>query len=303
MHYALVLATLAVLSPLPALAQDKSDTKPPKLPETCQELSGELGNTLELSPQSVVEETGSGCTISNFHVSFGVMDRFHVEKATLSASDLFGSFAEQRLPEELDLQLDQVITAPDTGSPQTDYMIEAMNEPMDIHLAYRWDREEQTVELADFSVSAQGIGGVRFGGRFSDLELDPAKLADATTLPTRIDQLVIEIDNARYLSAMVVPIVIGSLPYDEDPRASVANYIAAATAFINSVPSDTMEDDSKAALVTFVEGFPRIRGDYTLDIRAEPGLGFEDLDVDDPAELAGLLPRIKAEASYTPDEP
>lgn len=305
MRHALILASLAFLAPLPVFAQADTETEAaaPKLPETCEELATQFSGTLALNEDSTVEDTGTGCRITDFHIELDSMTRFRVEELVLTASDLFGSFAEERLPETVDLQLNTVLMAPETGSPQTNYMIEAMAEPMNIHLAYRWDREDDSVELADFSVASHGLGSFRFAGRFSDLELDPNKLSDASSLPLRIDQLLLEIDDARYFGSIFVPPLIGMLPYEEDPRSVVANYVAAATTFINALPAETMSEDSKAALVTFVESFPRFRGDYTLNLRAEPGLGFEDFASEDITDLAGILPRIKAEATHTPEQP
>lgn len=302
MRYTLLVASLVLPSPLPALAQTETGNET-KLPETCQELATQFSGTLDLNEDSTVEDTGTGCRIADFHIELDTMTRFRVEELVLTASDLFGSFADERLPEEMDLQLNNVLMAPNTGSPQTDYMIEAMAEPMNIHLAYRWDREDDSVDLADFSVATLGLGSFRFAGRFSDLELDPEKLSDAISLPVRIDQLVLEIDDARFFTSMFVPPLIGTLSYEEDPHTVVANYVAAATTFINATPADTIPDDSKAALVTFIESFPRFRGDYTLDIRAEPGLGFMDFAAEDITDLASLLPRIKVEATHTPEQP
>jgi len=302
MRFSSILATILILAaPGSALAQD--DKKAPKPAANCTELLRSL-DFIEATADTVIADIANGCTVSNFYVGFGSYNRFRLGELTLQSPDLFTNYASGSFPPELELHIAGFQIAPDTGNLLSNYIFEIQAEPLAIHLAYRWDKQSGDVELADFSVTADDYGAIRLAGRVSGFNFDPDNMDDLTEIPGAFDQLSLEVENARFFSAMLVPSLLGFLPYDEDPRLLIASYQKAAIAFVNGLPQSNISDDSKAALNTFIETFPQPRGDYSLQLRADPGLPFSTLDVDDLTALLPLLADVELAVTHTPaDQP
>lgn len=281
----------------PVLAQD--DKKADVQPASCAELMTELA-VFESTAETIVEDTATGCHATDLLVVPGSPSRFKIAELTLVAPGLLDDYAARRLPAEVDLTLSGVLLSPETGSELATYMIEMQAEPMTIHLAYRWDRDARTVDLADLSVAAPEFGSFSLAGQFSDAQLDANGLDDVPRMPGAIDHLIVDIKNARFAATYFAPPLIGMLPFDQDPRPLVASYIAAVNAFIANLPPANVSDESKTALTTFVSDFPRPRGDYTIELAADPGIPFASFALDDPAGLVALLSRLKIAASHTP---
>lgn len=302
MRHALVLASLVLLTPLSAHAQ--ANKKAPPAIETCDQLVTALG-AIERTPETTVKDTPDGCRLTRFYVGTDSYTRYRIDELVLRAPTLFEDYAAERLPTELDLTITGLASAPDTGSPNSNYLIEIQSQPMDFHLAYRWDRDEQTVELSDVSLTAPGHDVIHLAGRLSGMDFSAESLDNLDAMPGAFDQLVIEFNNARFFSSMVAPAVISLLPYDEDPRPLIASYQQSAIAFVEGLPEGTISGDSKAALTSFINAFPRTTGDYQFELRADPPLEFASIDldaVDDLAELFPILQRLQLAVSHTPAE-
>lgn len=299
MRSAAILASLALFAATPVMAQ--ADKKAPPPPTTCTDLAASL-DFIEATAETKIEDVARGCSVSNFYVGYGPYNRYRIAALTIQSPNLFADYAEEFFPAELDLNISGLQIAPDTGSLLQNYIIEMQSEPMDIHLAYRWDKESGELDIADLSVSTNYGAGVRLAARISGLDVDPTKLDDLTEVPGAFEHLVLEIEDARFLSAFAAPALVGMLPYDEDPRPMIKSQQEAATTFIDSLPEANVSQDSKAALATFVQAFPRASGDYTMELRADPGLEFKSLEVDDFAALLPLLARLQLAVTHTPVE-
>lgn len=302
MRFSAILATtLALAAPVAATAQE--DKKAPKPPATCTELVRSL-DFIEATAATKIADAANGCTVSDFYIGFGSYNRFRIAELTLQSPNLFTDYTSGFFPPELDLQITGFQISPDMGSLLDSYIMEIQAEPLDIHLAYRWDKPSGDLDLADFSVTTEDYGAIRLAGRVSGFSFDPDALDELTEIPGAFDQLVLEIENARFFSAMLAPAILGLLPYDEDPRPLVASYQKAVIAAMDGLPASTISGDSKAALTTFINAFPQVRGDYTLQLRADPGLPFSTLDVDDLTALVPLLDNLQLAVTHTPpDQP
>ncbi|WEK04422.1 MAG: hypothetical protein P0Y65_19970 [Candidatus Devosia phytovorans] len=301
MRRAHFLTGLILLAPLPAHAQ--TDKKAPPPPQTCDELVIAL-DAIERTPETTVEDTADGCRLTNFYIGTDTYTRYRIAGLELRAPTLLEDFVAERPPAELDLAITGFANAPDTGSPNSNYLIEIQSEPMDMHFHYRWDQQSHTVEVSDFSVTAPGDGAIRLAGRLSSMNFDPKSLDSFDDIPGAFDQLTVEFSNALFVSALLAPALIGNLPYDEDPRPIIADYQQSAVAFIEGLPAETMSDDSKAALASFITTFPRATGDYAFELRADPPFEFASIDLDEIDGLLPLLQRLQLAVSHTPaDEP
>ncbi|KKC35879.1 hypothetical protein WH87_15020 [Devosia epidermidihirudinis] len=295
MRFLAIFAAAVVLTPLAALAQtDREDVDRAACAELVKSFS-----LIETTADSTIEDIDAGCRVTNVFAGTSSYNRYRIGSATLTAPDLFTRDLKDALPSELDLAITGFQIAPDTGSLLNNYIIENQSEPLNIHLSYRWDKAAQTAELTDLSVTSPGYGSFRIEGRLSEIDLD--RFVDAAAdFPGAIDAVTVEIVNARFFSAMTVPALLGLLPYDSDPRPLVADYKKAAIAFIAALPTDNMADESKAALGALVESFPRMEGDYVVQMRADPPLALTTLTGGNPAEITGLIARMQISAEHTP---
>lgn len=304
MRRAAILATTIVLAISPAHAQNDIDGQNRDAPTTCQELIDGLRGLIEANADSIVEATANGCRMTNIYIVAQLPSRFRVTELTLEAPGLFEDIPTHIFPAEAELTLKGIVLSPDTGSLLHTYIIESQAQPIDLHVAYSWDREAGEIRLADFSVSASDYGSFRLAARVSNVLFDPAHLQDPARyhepapFNASFDELALEIDNAGFIGGLLTPALLGSLPYDQDPRPIVASSIAGATAFIKALPKDNISEESKAALITLISGFPRPSGDYKMELRAQPGIALGELMVDNPLALAGLLGRITITAHH-----
>lgn len=295
MRFLAIFAAAVMLAPLGVFAQTDQDDVDRA---TCAELVKSF-SLIETTADSTIEDIDAGCRVTNVFAGTSSYNRYRIGSATLTAPDLFTHDLEDALPSELDLAITGFQVAPDTGSLLNNYIIENQSEPLNIHLSYRWDKAAQTAELTDLSVTSPGYGSLRIEGRLSEIDLD--RFTDAAAdFPGAIDAVTVEIVNARFFSAMTVPALLGLLPYDSDPRPLVADYKKAAIAFIAALPTDNVAPESKAALGALVESFPRMAGDYVVQMRADPPLALTTLTGENPAEIAGLIARMRISAEHTP---
>lgn len=298
-HALLLTAALALLPAVPSFAQ--AGKKAPAPPTTCTALARSL-DFIEATADTRIEEVARGCSITDFYVGYGPFNRYRIAALTIQSSDLFAGYAEDFFPADLDLNISGLIVSPDTGSLLNNYLIEVQSQPMDLHLAYRWDRHSGDLDIADLSVKTEDNSAIRLAARVSGLAFDPASMDELTELPGAFDHLAVQIDDARFFSSLLAPAVIGMLPYDEDPRILVRNHQETALALVGRLPDDTVSAGSKAALTTLIKAFPKVRGDFTFDLRADPGLELKTLDLDDLPDLLPLLARLQLAVTHTPAE-
>lgn len=295
MQFLVLLAAAALVLPTAAQAQPGTQA----LPRTCTELVKTIG-LIDITADSTIEDRPDGCVLTNVFAGTSSFNRFRLGEVRLIAPDLFAELGAERLPSALELTISGFQVAPETGSALNNYIIEMQSDPLDIHFAYVWNKAAQTLELTDFSVTSPHYGAYRVSARAADILLDPSQLGDLENLPGVLNDVHIELDNARFFSAMLAPSLLNLLPPGEDPRPLIDTYKAAVTAFITALPDASAAPDTKAALISFVSAFPKATGYYTLTLHADPGLKFTALVVDSPSQLAALLTSLQVTATHTP---
>ena len=287
---------LAVLV-APAAARDEQPA-----PKDCTSLFDSLG-ILNRGPQTIIEDRASGCTITN--VYFGSSySRFAIGQITLDADDLFGAVAGHSRPARLELSVTGIHIAPEMpDSPVTAYILEAQQTPYDLHLAYRWDQASGNFDLDDLSMTMPGLGSVALTARLAGVTDMPEELeTPADFARGNIEKLTLALDNRGLFTAFAVPILVGNLPYDEDPRPAIATAQEAVTTIISALPDTQIDASSKAVLTRFVADFPKPNGFYRVEVtpsgKPVPLEGL--LDFNDPADLPGLLGKFTLSAAFKP---
>ncbi|GLQ11634.1 hypothetical protein GCM10007913_35660 [Devosia yakushimensis] len=291
----LLLALLAT----PAFAQDQTSEP---VPTDCTSLFDNLG-ILNRDAQSEIEDTATGCAISN--VYFGSSySRFAIGKVTLEADDLFGAVAGNTRPAQLKLNIAGVRSSPDIDSPLNTYIMEMQQVPFELNLAYRWDATSGDFHLDDLSMRMPTVGSAVFQAELSEVRDMPAAIEEPTDYARgNVEKLTLTLDNRGLFTAVAAPILLSSLPYEEDPRPLIAAAQKAVIALIDARPEDQIDAPSKAVLARFVNTFPRPDGLYHFEITPiDAPVSLESLvaPTDDMAGLMELLARFNLSAEYKP---
>ncbi|MDV3252172.1 hypothetical protein DevBK_12600 [Devosia sp. BK] len=300
----LLLPALVILAASPVLAQETF----PEPQGICVDLAKSLG-FVDATKDSTFEDVPDGCHATNFFVNFGPYTRYSVADIVIRSPDLFsGKFDFDVEPEDFELPAAVEITltgftfAPETGSALNDYIIEIQSEPMDIHFDYSWDKSTGTFNLNDLSVRGFNDSLIALAAKASGFDKTPTDFDRVDDLPGAIEDLTFTLQDARFFSVMTSPGVIASLPSDGDPRAIVASYQQAAVAVVTGLPDSTISDDSKAALTTLINSFPRLRGDYRFHLEANPAVPFHKLLLDDLSDGLKLLSSFKLDVTHQPTD-
>lgn len=293
----LALATLVA----PALAQDQaSDSKP--LPTDCTSLFDNLG-MLNRDAQSHIEDTATGCVVTN--VYFGSSySRTAIGQITLDADDLFGAIAGHSRPGTLELSVTDIRVSPEMDdSPVTAYILETQQTPFDLHLAYSWDEASGDFDLDDLSMTMPTLGSITLKARLAGVTDMPEALdSPADFARGNIEKLSLTFDNRGLFTAFAVPVLVGNLPYDEDPRPAITTAQQAVTTFITALPDTQIDANSKAVLTRFVADFPKPNGFYHVEtVAKDQPVPLEGLlDFNSPTDLIGLLSKFTLTAEFKP---
>lgn len=294
----LCLAPLALAALVaPAWAKDAKAE-----PTDCTSLFDSLG-MLDRSPQTNIEDTTTGCTVTN--VYFGASySRTAIGQITLDADDLFDAIAGHSRPAKLELSVTNIRVSPDMAdSPVTAYILETQQAPFDLHLAYSWDEASGDFDLDDLSMTMPALGNITLKARLAGVTDMPEALESPTDFARgNIEKLSLTLDNRGLFTAFAVPVLVGNLPYDEDPRPAIATAQQAITTFITALPDTQIDANSKAILTRFVADFPKPNGFYHLEIAAkDQAVPLEGLlDFNSPTDLIGLLSKFTLTAEFKP---
>lgn len=295
----LALPLLLALLVTPAFAQDQANNSEP-LPTDCTSLFDNLG-MLKRDAQTSIADTATGCIITN--VYFGASySRTAIGQITLDADDLFGAIAGHSRPAKLELSVTNIRVSPDMAdSPVTAYILETQQAPFDLHLAYSWDEASGDFDLDDLSMTMPTLGSITLKARLAGVTDMPEALdSPADFARGNIEKLSLTLDNRGLFTAFAVPVLVGNLPYNEDPRPAIASAQQAITSFITALPDAQINASSKAVLTRFVSDFPKPNGFYHVEtVAKDQAVPLEGLlDFNSPANLIGLLSKFTLSAEF-----
>ena len=293
----LALAPLALaLLAAPAWAQVEEP-----VPTDCTSLFDTLG-MLTRGPDSRIEDTATGCVVTNTY--FGASySRTAIGQITLEVDDLFGAIAGHSRPARLELSVTNIRVSPEMDeSPLTAYLLETQQAPFDLHLAYFWDEASGDFNLDDLSMTMPALGSLTIKARLAGVSDIPDAPAEPTDyLRGNVEKLSLTLDNRGLFTAFAVPVLVGNLPYDEDPRPAIAATQKTIIALIEAQPESQINASSKAALTRFVNDFPKPNGFYQFEITPIGApVSLESLIApnDDMVGLLELLARFNLSAEF-----
>jgi len=263
----------------------------------CRQLAEKL---VSVTPGGV-EAVENGCQFTDLVADFDTYNRWHIGKAVVAGTDILAAFEAKALPPMLEVSLEDVVFSPELGDGVSQYIIEAQQVGFSAHLAYHWDEAAGLVSVDDLSLTGPHIGHGALSMRMH-LEQLPA-LSEEGPPAGSIETLSITLDNEGLFETMMVPFLVGSLPYGDDPRPAIAKYQAAIVKAIAALPDETLDEDGKSAAVHFVESFPHPTGRYEFGFSADEPIGVAALaSINTIPGLLRLLPDLTMTASHVPAE-
>ncbi len=296
----LAVAFLCIATSWPAAAQQQ------KSPVTdCAGLLARAAPLVEVTPESKIEPIETGCRATNIFFSQSAYSRWKVAELTVAGKDLFASITADRLPETLEVSLTGLHVSLNTGTSLSKYVMEVIQLPYDIHLAYQWDRARQELTVSDFSLKGPRFGSVAISAAVSGVSKMPglSSQPEEVAKQASLRKLSFKLFNRGVFETVIVMPLISALPHDQDPKPAIERYRSMATTFVDSLPETVATDDSKTALKTFVAEFPHPAGRYQVDIEAKQPVAVADLAgaAADPQALSALLSRFTLSAHHEPE--
>ncbi|WP_338721220.1 hypothetical protein [Devosia sp. XK-2] len=290
-------ALILSLMPSAALAQPAEKIK--ALPD-CAALAASISE-LVVGPDTSIEDVEGGCHASN--VAFAVSNYVHytIEEVTLRGPDLLHAYPAGDILPAADLSIKGMRIAPQTGSPLQDYITGLMAMVMDLHLVYETDPEALTSTVS-FDFKTDRLGSLFLTASLSDFDNTDMESVDRGEINGRLNQLALKLDDRGLFATVFAPMVLGLLPFDEDPRPRIGVIKADILAMLDMMPNRSLSDESRQALATYIDAFPKPEGNWSFDVISPDGLVLADF-AGNWAGLADALADTVIVAVRDPAEP
>lgn len=242
---------------LPALAQFPSEfhTAAPR----CAPMLEQTG-LIETGYGSEIEDIEGGCRLSAIYLAAGFPSRLRVESLEIRAPDLDIALVQGRQFEQARISLRQARISPVTSSPLQSYIIEMQTRAFDLDLDYRWNSETGDLDIAQFRAEGALIGTWDLSARLSDVPDLGLARTGAVPFDFALKELTLTFEEKNLVLAFLLPGMLNTLPYDEDPEPHIAAGKAAFGAAIETLPAASADGDTRAALLELIGRFPDLDG-------------------------------------------
>ena len=250
-----------------------------------------------LSAAGVVQD-GDWCVVKRpvLDMAGQYLPDWHMDRLKVRGSALGWIADGSTLPEGLEIAVEGLRLVVQTGNPQMDWLFAAQSRPnaIDAEMSLAWDPSDRVLRLEGLSVDFPGENLVEASATVTGVDLSSAGAMQMSATSFALTEFEARITTHGlfewYVLMALGPVV---LPSEGDMDAAFAGWQAELKAFVADLPGTSFPDDSKAAMLAFVDDLPNPSGDLTLGLRAEPGLG--------PVRLGGYaltgVPTSMAEAA------
>ena len=256
-----------------------------------------LATVGSLTSDGVVQD-GDWCAVEGpvLDMAGQYLPDWHLDRLKVRGAALGWIADGSTLPEGLEVAVEGLRLVVQTGNPQMDWLFAAQSRPNAIaaELSLAWDPAARTLRLEGMSIDFPGDNLVEASATVTGVDLSSTGAAQMSATSFALTEFDARI-TSHGLFEWYVLMALGPtvLPSEGDMDAAFAGVQAEAKSFVAGLPGTSFPDDSKAALVAFIDALPNPSGDLTLGVRAEPGLG--------PVRLGGYaltgVPTSMAEAA------
>ncbi|GEM_PF-1464931 len=284
---------------LPALAEFPQELH--KAAPICAPLMESTG-LIETGYGSTIEDIENGCRLNAIYAGFGGYQRLRIETLEIIAPDLEAALLQQRQFEEARISIKGARISPDFGYPLQSYITEMQVRPFDLDLDYRWNADTGDLDISQLRAEGAVIGTWSLSARLKNVPDLGLARTGAVAADFGIETLSLSFAERELVLGYVLPMVLNTLPYDEDPAPHIEAGIAEFTDAIANAPEANIGPESKTVLADWIGRFPNLDGAAgTLDISGKNGpLPFEKLFIEDAETFSAFLNAAQISAQSTP---
>lgn len=289
-------ATALLLVPAPLLAEDN-----PAPLRDCRALLKAVQGEITRTPDTTAEDVPGGCRFTHVGYALDGFVEYRADEVTLLTPDLLAEFPSGDIFKSADLSIRGLRILPNTGNPVGDYLTSQYINAINIDLVYDTDLEALTAQLKRFSFDVGDIGRLTLFARFSNFDNTDLDYTGVGAETGVIHEFGLAIEDNGLLATYLLPLVVGDLPYDEDPRPVIAQTKIAISMAIRALPESLISTVSAESLVRFVTAFPQSYGNWTLHFESETGLpiaAFGAPSLEEALAIIGSDAHITATADY-----
>ncbi len=297
-RFTTALALLCAAS-LPALAEFPQELH--KAAPICAPLMESTG-LIETGYGSTIEDIENGCRLEAIYAGFGGYQRLRIETLEITAPDLEAALIQQRQFEAARITIKGARVSPDFGYPLQSYITEMQVRPFDLDLEYRWNAETGDLDISQLRAEGAVIGTWSLSARLKNVPDLGLARTGAVAADFGIEALSLTYAEKELVLGYILPLVLNTLPYDEDPAPHIEAGIAEFVDAIDNAPEANISADSKTVLADWIGRFPNLDGAAgTLDIsgKNEP-LPLEKLFIEDAEAFSAFLKAAQISAQSTP---
>lgn len=180
------------------------------------------------------------------------------------------------LPEGLEIAVEGLRLAVQTGNAQVDWLLAAQARPngIDAEAALAWDPVAKVLRLERLSLDFPGENRVEASAVVTGVDLSSTGAMQMSLASFALTEAELRVQTHGLFEGYAL-MALGSalLPPEGDMDAAAEGLRAEVLAAISDLPGTSFSDASKAALRVLVGELPNPAGDLAVAVKAEPGIG------------------------------
>jgi len=261
-------------------------------PRTCKDLISQESLKDLATPQTRTVDVAQGCAFTNLTFKLSYVRTLTIDRLTLSGDGLLGDGAAFP-PVSLRAEAQGIRFAPDIKDTHARYLMQVVQKPFSVRLSYDWDEATHQVHVHDISLDSPWLGDIGIS-----LDLDaptPEKAA--------VRRISVRLDNRSLVESMLMPLLVGLIPADEDPAIEIPKIQEKAEKDIQKMPASLVDPSSREALIAFTRDFPHPTGHFEEAVGFATPISLDDVwDAlkDNNGKAATLLHNAHIQARYVP---
>ena len=180
------------------------------------------------------------------------------------------------MPEGLEIAVEGLRLAVQTGNAQVDWLLAAQARPngIDAEAALAWDPVAKVLRLERLSLDFPGENRVDASAVVTGVDLSSTGAMQMSLASFALTEAELRVQTHGLFEGYAL-MALGSalLPPEGDMDAAAEGLRAEVLAAISDLPGTSFSDASKAALRALVGELPNPAGDLAVTVKAEPGIG------------------------------
>ena len=254
-------------------------------------------------PDVTFEETQEGCIVRNLapfqktgiaRWQIGTLDI----RGRWQAPDDPADLARAAPPTALSVKARDIVQIFETDDPVMNYQFQIQQRPIAVTLDFDWDPESGTAHLAELSLAGEFLG--RASLALTARLPAAATIGDLQEANLRVESFRLSLENRSLVERLLLPPLLATLSPEADPAGLVERSRRRFLSAVGALADQLASKDSRQALATFAQDFPRPTGAFEAEIRLTEAI-FPLSALSECREPPFCLARL--EARYEPAPP